>query len=467
MGRRSFARRDFIIGFFGFLIGLFALVLWLMPRVVRQDFEDLAVSAVGPLSVTFNQPITLDSLPANFFIAPHVTGTLDVSGRQLIFQPNQPWEYDQSYTVSLRPGIRGSNGLPGLVGSTLTFSVEEPRLLFLREIDGRSNIWRQEEAGPPFQLTDEPVGVWDFQATPDGQGILYSALEADSSSDLILRANDGSRVVLLDCPAERCIFGHWQPGGPLIAFERKPLTTSAGKPGEVWLLDPTDGALEPAANSNLLAEFGLQDQDSNSPRWSADGRYLALYLPNARLVLIKDLVSQSSTLVPANLEIMGDWSPVSAQLAYSELAIGQPNPDDSLVPTEANSSELIPALYNHITMVDVAGEAATDLSAGQVMDYGKPVWHPDGKTLAAPAGARGGAWQIWTLGLSGEEPQVYTNNPSLNHSSLAWSPDGRLLAFMGNDRGSSESGPAVWLLDSETGDSELIVAGAYLPAWQP
>ncbi len=467
MGRRSFARRDFVIAISGFLIGLIALTLWFMPRVVRKDIENLAVSAGGPLTVTFNQPISLDSLPANFFITPHVNGTLDVSGHQLIFRPDQPWEYDQSYKVTLRQRILSSSGLPGLVGSTFTFIVEEPRLLFLREIDGRSNIWRREESGSLFQLTDEPEGVWDFQATPDGQGVLFSSLKPDGSSDLILRTEDGNRLVMLHCPSERCISGHWQPGGPLVAFERKPLTASAGKTGEVWLLDSNDGALEPVVNSNLRTELGLSDQVSNSPRWSADGHYLALYLPNARLVLIKDLVGQSSSLVPANLEIMGDWSPGAAQLAYSELAFGQHDLDDSLVSPEVDSSESIPALYNHITMVDVPLKAATDLSAGQDMDYGRPVWYPNGQSLSAPAGARGGVRQIWILGLDGEEPQVYSNNPSLNHSSLAWSPDGRGLAFMGNDRSSGESGPAVWLLDSETGESELIVEGAYLPAWQP
>jgi Tol biopolymer transport system component len=317
------------------------------------------------------------------------------------------------------------------------------------------------------QLTDEPDGVWDFQAAPDGQGILFSSIGPTGSTDLVLLASDGSRVVVLECPDERCISGQWQPGGPLIAFERIPLAEDANNTAEVWLLDTSNGALEPAIESNVLSETGVLGRENNSPRWSADGRYLALFHPDARVVLIRDLVGGSINLVPANLEIMGGWSPAAGRLSYSELAFGQELSIDPADPPGADSSTAIPSLYNHITVVDVDTELATDLSAGQKMDYGRPAWHPDGEALAVPRGTKGGAWQIWLLAVEGGDPQVLTNNPSMNHSSLAWSPAGQHLAFMGNDRGDSSTGPAVWLLDTDTGQVEMIIEGAYLPAWQP
>jgi Tol biopolymer transport system component len=171
--------------------------------------------------------------------------------------------------------------------------------------------------------------------------------------------------------------------------------------------------------------------------------------------------------VPANLEIMGGWSAAEGRLAYSELAFGQELPDGHDDPPGTDSPGTLPSLYNHITVVDVATELATDLSAGQEMDYGRPDWHPGGGNLAVPRGPKGGARQIWLLPMDGSDPWQLTNNPSMNHSSLAWAPNGRQLAFMGNDRGAGESGPAVWLLDTSTGQVEMIVEGAYLPAWQP
>ena len=467
MGRRRLARRDIIVAIIGLIIGLAALLLWLSPRVIEPDPEEVTLSALKPLVITLNRPVSPDSVPAHFFISPDVPGTLDVSGRQIIFQPDEPFDYDRTYTVSLSPGIRGSNGLPGLVGATLTYVVEEPHLLFLREVDGRSNLWRRGPDGVLHQLTDEPAGVWDFESAPDGQGILFSSLGPDGSADLVLLASDGSRDVVLECPDERCISGQWQPGGPLIAFERIPLAEDANNTAEVWLLDTSNGALEPAIESNALSETGLLGRENNSPRWSTDGRYLALFHPDARVVLIRDLVGGSINLVPANLEIMGGWSPAAGRLSYSELAFGQEisvDPDD---PPGADSSTAIPSLYNHITVVDVDTELATDLSAGQEMDYGRPAWHPDGEALAVPRGTKGGAWQIWLLAVDGGDPQVLTNNPSMNHSALAWSPAGQQLAFMGNDRGDSSTGPAVWLLDTDTGQVEMIIEGAYLPAWQP
>ncbi|MGD8585579.1 MAG: Ig-like domain-containing protein [Chloroflexota bacterium] len=469
-------RRYGLLALAGLLAGGFLLLALLAPRLVGRGPAGLA-GRYQPVTIDLNRPIDPDSVSDRFFLSPSVAGQLRVDGRQIVFEPNQPWAYEQRYTVSLKAGVAGLNRLPLLRGASWSFELAPPRLLYLHEIDGLVNLWRLEDGGQPRRLTQEPAGVWDYAALPDGSGVLYSALDqaeggldgADQTLDLVLLDQAGARTLLLDCTDALCRSPAPQPGGRLVAYERQPLDGEFGDT-ELWLLDLDDGRSWPAPVQETLAAAGYDAPYGRYPVWSPDGRRLAAYRPDANLVLVltfDDGEPIDSITIPANLETMAGWSPDGRTLAYTELAFGQTEPHEHVDEAGNVISHTRPSLYQHVVLVDVDGREAVDISAGLEVDEGRPAWRPSGEMLAIPRSTTGAGKQLFLVSPDGGELAQLTDDPLYNHSALAWSPDGRFLAFMRLPRADGSSNPAVMWYDMESDEISLIAEGAFLPNWWP
>lgn len=459
MGRWKVSRRGILIAASGFVIGLILLLWWLSPRVLLPDLEEIEIASNGPIVIGLNQPLDQESIDGLFSIWPQVAGQVTVEDAQISFQPDEPLAYRQRYTVTLDPGLRGSNGLRSLVRSAFTVVVREPRLLFMREVDGVNNIWQRLPAGELQQLTFEPVSIWDFHVVPDGRGILYTSIAEDGSTRIILLKPGAGMEPILDCPDARCFSGIWQPAGSLVAFEKNPLSGGKKPVVEVWLLDTATGNVRPVIDHRLAAEVSSA---GIFPRWSSDGRYLAFYQPDGRVVVIMDMSDDSTSLVPANLEIMSGWSPAADLLAFTMLDFG---PQNGMGETGIEQDE--GTLYRHLAIADVTGEQATDITAGQAVDYGQAAWHPGGEFLAVPRGPQAGARHIWTISPMGQELEQLTNEMETNHSAPDWAPDGIRLAYMALTAGGSGDLADIWILDLESGERVLAAEDAFLPAWLP
>lgn len=351
---------------------------------------------------------------------------------------------------------------PRVVGPEGEFEAALPRLVFLREVDGVTNLWAVSGDGKLESLSNESQGIWDYSPVPGGGGVLLSAYSEDGSLDLVRLSARGERSLLLDCGKDDCREARWQPSGDLVALERVPEEIGSTSI-EVWLFDTSSGASWPVYDGSPLESAGFGPA-GRFPRWSADGRFLSYFHPEARTVMVVDMEGGPPTMVPANLEMMGEWSPGAYALAYSELSFGVVDPHLH----EAASGEIVPhtepSLYHHLVVTDVEGEKTADLSDGLEVDDGKPVWHPDGESLAVGRTSTGAGRQIWLVDIDGAS-RALTNEPLLNHSSPAWSPDGLQLAFMRWNAAGLGGEPAVWLLDVESGEMSLVEEGAFLPGW--
>jgi Tol biopolymer transport system component len=365
-------------------------------------------------------------------------------------------------TLLLASGVAG-DGLSVLTALRLRFGVEAPRLVFLREVGGVTNLWAAGNNGRLERLSDEPWGVWDYSPIPDGRGVLLSAFSDDGSLDFVRLAPGGDRSILLDCGRDDCREGRWQPAGDLVAFEK--VRAEGAGVAEVWIFDSASGSSWPVDNGSLLEQAGFRPS-GRYPRWSSDGRYLSYYHPEARAVLVLDMQDGPVTLIPANLEIMGDWSPGGYSLAYSELSFGVAEPHVHEEDGGSVISHTEPSLYNHVVVADIEREETADLSDGEEVNDGKPAWRPDGEALAVGRTSTGSGRQIWIEALDGSAIAL-TDDPFANHSAPAWSPDGRQLAFMRSNVESLTGAPAVWLLDLESGEMNLVKEGAFLPGWLP
>jgi len=422
-------------------------------------------SAWPEVRIQFNRPIDEDSLSDRFRITPEVDGQVLVEGDEILFRPAEPFDYGQPYTVKIQPGIRGSNGLPLILGAENTFVISGPRLAYLQDHDGFSALWIRDSTGDLRPLTEAQGDIWDFEAASEGRGILYSAFDDTGGSDLWLLKLSGELELILDCQEDVCRSATWQAGGNLIAYERQPIGGSSDDI-EVWLLDTIEGKTWPSYESSLLGDTGFDLAISHSPRWSADGRYLSFFQPDARAIVVLDTEGGPAEILPANLEIMGDWSPEEYQVAYSELVFGQ-RLDAEIENEEANViSDTRPSLNNHTILADFQLEQTTDISQLREANDGQPTWHPTEQLLATSRTVTGEGRQIWLLPLDGTNTSSITDDPFYNHTAIRWSPDGQQLAYMRTGLAGG-SVPEIWLFDVATGHKEFVAKGGFFPKWLP
>lgn len=459
-------RRNIFFAILGLFSGMVALAIWFAPRVTGDVSSGTTLSSSGPLVVQFNVAIDSDSVADHFLISPNVRGDVRLAGNRLIFVPESAFPFGQPITVTLTRGLLGENSLPLLGDVALQFQVGSPRLLFLREHDGLSNLWMRDDGGTSRQLTDEPYGIWGYSVAPDGRGIVVSSIAADGSDDLVLIDLNGMRHMLLDCMGFQCRDGRWQPGGTLLAYERIGLGDDVNV-SEVWLLDTVEGRTWPAYEAELLKESNILTRTGRFPRWSSDGRYLAYFHPEVRLIVILDLHNGSATRIPANLEVMGEWSPVDDILVYTELAFGIAQPHEHVDEAGTVISHTETSLYRHAVVSDLQAGQVRDLSEGMEVNDGKPAWEPTGEALAVGRSVTGGGRQVWIIDLSSDHAVTLTDDPYYHHTALTWSPDGRYLAFMRSGLSNPADVPSVWTLDVESDQMELAAENAFLPGWLP
>lgn len=457
--------RYLFVAVIGLLTGLLVLVMWRTPRISSWVPAANQIRSNQYIEFTTNTTITSESARSHFQITPPISGTLRADGRNIFYEPAGPLEYGWSYTITISPGLKGENGLSSLRSYEQHYTVSDPELLFMRQINGRANLWRQDGSGETFQLTDEPNGIWDYSVLPDGLGVLVSSLDSDGSDDLVHIMSTGARNETLICREHRCRSGRWQPNGPLVAFERSDIDEKDSS-AEVWLLDTTSGRTWPAQEVALSADGGFSEASGRFPRWSYDGRYLSYYKPNAQAIVLVDMLGGQPQTIPAYVDAMGEWAPSNYQIAYTELTFDEAQEKTTHGGDDGISEDNVPPFLTRVMVAEIGASSVQDLSQGSSFKDGIPEWRPDGGMIAIGRAANG-IYQIWTLPLDGGEPEALTDAPYFRHTSPSWSPDGRRIAFMRSGIENMDDSASVWIMDLDGGEPVLIADDAFVPGWLP
>ncbi|MGH2523354.1 MAG: hypothetical protein ACRDH2_12695, partial [Anaerolineales bacterium] len=357
-------------------------------------------------------------------------------------------------------GGRSRTGLPLLGEQRWTFTVSGKRIAYL--LGTPPNLWLSPlaEGGAPQQVTNEPIGVYDFDIRPDGGQFVYAALRADGGADLRAVNPDGTGAAdLLLCPGVACLAPVFSPDGARIAYERRSLLTDSTTGGvtfgdsRVHLYTPATGVDEALSEEDTKTQF---------PRWGPDGR--VSYFDSLRqAMVIHDLATGALTYIPDASGEMGTWSPDGQFIVYPEVYIPAGL-------TEVPGGEHSDRFFGQLLKVAIATNATEGLSGAELADDASPAYSPSGEWIAF--GRRGLApdqWtpgrQLWLMRADGSEARPLTTEPLYNHSAFEWSLDGAELVYM---RVNTTAPPAeIWAIKADgTGARRLIEAG-YLPEWVP
>ncbi len=449
--------------FAGLLLGLVLGAAWRWPRASLRWPQPGAtgVSTRATLEVAFNAPVDRASIEARLRLSPPAEGAFSWLGNVLRFRPARPFAPDTTYILSLEPGGRSANGLP-LIGARWDFTTGHPRLLYLLEQEGHTELWQIDPAGgQPRRLTYEAQGVREFAVSPDGRAIAYTAPRPDGGADLwIIDAEGHNRRRLADCGQDDCGSPAWSPEATWLAFERRPLSPSVtGRVGpafaapRLYLVDLAAGMVRPL--------FEDEAQRGASPRWSPDGQRLAFIDPGLGAVAVYDRSSGKLTYIPSQLAQLGDWSPDGRALVFTQL----------LVPThpegETESEESGTTAFSHLFRSALDAAPPTDLSGETDTEDASPLWSPDGAWIAFGRRQARRGQQLWLMRPDGSEAHALTDDPNVNHGGFAWSPDGQTLALVRYTLIPPGTRPAIWLIQADGSGLRPLVDGGTLPAWIP
>jgi eukaryotic-like serine/threonine-protein kinase len=338
-------------------------------------------------------------------------------------------------------------------------SPDQQTIAFVSGRDGTDRIWlRQLATGEEAALTAGPDSVPRF--SPDGATVLFVRYEASGSSLYRVPVVGGQPRRVLDRVTE----GDFAPDGR-VAFIRQ-------RPNSEWLIGVAaadGGQMRESPNPVLTA---LQ-----SPRWSADGRSIAVVQSGVQ-ASINDrlLVYDAATLVGTPIEPIETgghlsapaWS-ASGDLLYAQSTDVTAYTPQSRVVVQRPSGggrtiAWLPALVSGLDLLGDGGVildlttnrqnlreadwAASGLTPGRWLTRGtssdrQPAYSPDGKWVVFSA-ARNGNLDLWITSPQTGETRRLTDDRAQDWDP-AFTPDGKHLLWSSNRSGNFE----IWIAEAD------------------
>jgi Tol biopolymer transport system component len=456
----------------GLTLGLAAARIALAPRIVeRWPAPSSTVPATSEIRIAFSREMDQANVASHLHIEPTQDGEILWQGSTLIFRPSPAWPSGSTVEVLLDSGARSRRGLSTWTNARWTFSVAEPRLVYLSPADGTAQvIARSADEGQAEPLTAAPRGVTDFSLGARGTRLAYTTEGDGGTTELrefdLVRYRDR---LLFACPAdERCTSPVLSPDGAALAFVRTPVSSKAGGTFQpeltrVWLLNEASGTPVPVSPEGDVA---------SAPFWSPQG-WLAFADSTRSAILVVDpargMPYDPMAVLPSRMGERGGWSPDGSSLIYPDLLLPR---EESLADPEADAG--LPAPEAHLFRWDVSSGSLTDLSAasGVQSEDTSPMFNPQGdwvvfsRRLLSASGWTPGR-QLWRMRPDGSKAAPLTDAPFINHGAPTISPTGTTLAYLRFDLEAPLEPAQIWWFDLETQRESRAVEGGYLPAWIP
>jgi dipeptidyl aminopeptidase/acylaminoacyl peptidase len=272
---------------------------------------------------------------------------------------------------------------------------------------------------------------------------------------------------------------HLSPDGQTVAYV---LTTIDQKKNRressIWLV-PIDASAPP----RRLSAEGFS---SNSPRWSPDGKTLAIIStrnsdpaadPAKSQIYLLPMTSGGEAIALTKLKNgvqSFQWSPDGTRI----VAISSSGPSDAIAPADRKSDvhhySHIQYKFNdtgwyddkrrHLWIITLPGGDAKQITDGQDWNDSDPQWSPDGTRIAFVSDRTGKAFDdsqntdVWVIPAAGGALTKISDH-AFDDDSPRWSPDGKQILFAGQPD-SRHQFPKLYVANSVGGSpSQLAVNG--------
>ncbi len=332
------------------------------------------------------------------------------------------------------------------------FDLKAARLLYLAaDPQGFDQLFMHPlGGGSPVQYTSAAGGITDYSVSPDRRLIAFTLFDGAGGSAIWAVQADGTHAhLLLACPQAECDAPRWYPDDQRLIYERLDESSSVTVPRfSVWWLDASTGSSRPV--------FQDQEFPSYAPAFSPDGTSLAYISTADNLLVIYNLEGGGSRSLPLGTQsvLLPIWSPHGEAVLF-----GSQSQDSSPV---------------QLKLYDVASGGVTDLGAPAGATDVSAAWSPDGAWIAIdrtlPLATGQVSNQVWLVKPDGTAAHVLLAEAGASYSGLTWSPDGRDLIYSRyalpdptDVRGRFDT----YMTDVQAGTSQLLVAGADVPALLP
>lgn len=429
-------------------------------RVTNTPQQDIAIDIVtlaanrrigvyGPVGLQFDRPMDQASVENHISFTPKTSGRFEWVQNTLWFYPDEPIDPSQDFTLSLRSGAKSAEGEKLNKSLDVSLSIRPTEVLYLVLDQTGGDLWRWDfTAQTATPLTDTGGTIIDFAPNRIGEAIVYSAENVEGGSDLWVTDREAqTNTLIIECGLDYCSQPAWSADSALIAYARQSRNTTTGllQSPQIWLYNTESLEAHPL--------YPDEDIKGELPSFSPEGQRLAFYNLDQSAIQILNLEASQETLIPTDVEGMGDWSPDGSQMLFTDLVPSALEPEEAIYIADLEDRSVRRALE--------------ESSEGTV--FSQPRVSPDGDWIAVslrPVNSTGSK-ALWVLELDGDEITLIANEPAETYTSYFWSPSGYRLIYQSLDTSNASFPSAIWLWHWGRSESELIVENAARPVWLP
>ncbi|MBL8077054.1 MAG: PD40 domain-containing protein [Anaerolineales bacterium] len=438
-----------------FCTALIGLVVFLGTQAgVRVKANLPERGLIGPYQVVtliFSESVDPQMAESLFDIQPKIDGTFRWADSQTMqFASLQPFELGTAYKLTLRSGLLSQNDHELKTDQSWEMHVREPEIAYLKSGDGQSGVWTMSlnNTNPPRQLTDPSLKVIDFDASRDGEFVIFIVQNQAGGIDLWRATRDGVSSILLDCGLDRCTSPSISPDGTRVAYSREIAGPSIDLPygsPRIWMLDMSEAKDGPVYQDQQVLGY--------HPQWSPDGMQLASYDGLADQIRLLNVDSGQQFIFQSQTGGPMTWSPDGTKFLF----------------TDVEQSE--GGVRTRVRMADLTINKTFTLTGSEDdMDYGynSLAWSPEDDEsvlLGMRAGGDDPSQVFWLFNPGRLDGVIVAGQPEYAYTSPHWDVWGGAFVFQQFKlKGPYKPEIGLW----KQGSAEPLVVGeGLMPRWLP
>ena len=447
------------------VIGVIAIGDRVGVRIVESYPVGLATET-SLVSFRFSESMDRASVTDRFTSDPEVEGEISWRRERMVFQPRGKLKPGTEYRFAIGRGAQGQSGREVLEDYEITFLVSDSVILFVRpDEDGIANIWAVDPADPgtATQLTHSRGGVGEFDPAPDGRKVAFTERDEVSGNFglRLLNLDSGALSTLTDSQQADAYNPTWHPDGTIVAFERVERPGDTNERVPIPLVWAVDLFTNPPTERRLVADRELPGY---APKYSRDGRRIAWGADSPESsspgVFVYDFIAAEFDFHNTLMNTQHVFSNDAGRLVFP------------VAETQSGS------VATNLSIVDVrTGETGTvDITGGPAVDK-YLAWSPDDRTIALVRRYRGYGdalgHQPYLLDTESGELAPIMFSAVHDANSVAWDASGHRLVVWRTlrwaDDGTVLTDPVdeLWVYDTATQESRLVLTNATSPKWLP